>query len=66
MNNSGLLVIKAIKLILKTGLVALELIAEIASDKPSRPRYSPTQAKILYDEGRISNAEYGKSFYSID
>ncbi len=66
MKNSGLLAMKAIKLVWKFGLVTLDVIASFASDKQSPPRYSPMQAKMLYDEGRISNAEYSDAFYHKD
>lgn len=66
MNNRGLLAMKAVKLVLKFGFVTLDVIVSFASDKQSAPRYTPMQAKMLYDEGRISNAEYSQAFYHND
>ena len=62
MNKGWVLVMKAWKM----ALTLLDALANIAMDKPAAPRYSPMQAKMLYDEGRISNAEYGSAFYNDD
>lgn len=54
---------RALRILGKFVLVFIEIIASIASDSSSKPRYTASQAQELYDEGLISIAELNKSIH---
>jgi len=63
MNNSGLLAIKAIKLIWRFGLIALNAVLDIGFEKHTGSRYTATKAHNLHEDGLISDAEYTRSVH---
>ena len=65
-NKSGLLLIKAFRLIFKFGLFALNVIVAIASDEHPKPRYTAAKAKELYEDDAISGAEYARCIHGDD
>jgi hypothetical protein len=50
----------ALRILWKLSLVFLQLIAAVASDDRSKPRYSALKAQALFDEGLISIDEYNQ------
>ena len=63
MNNSGLLVVKAIKLIWRFGLIVLNAALDIGFEKRSGSRYTAIKAHNLHEDGLISDAEYTRSLH---
>lgn len=50
-----------LRLLWRLFVILLQSAAAFASEKPSKARYTPSQAQELTDEGLISMSEYSKS-----
>ncbi|MBA2711527.1 MAG: hypothetical protein H0U57_13175 [Tatlockia sp.] len=57
----GTFVRKGLRLLWRMAVIVLQVAAAFASEKPSKPRFTPNQAQEFFDEGLIGIAEYNES-----